>query len=116
MIQKLSQSSGNVVGFAVRGKMVEEDYELLETEMKSLIREHGQIRLLCSVEDMSGFDLDVADDELRMSHYLGDMERVAMVSDSRFYEWALSVWNVVTDVEIRHFEPGEEAQAWAWLK
>ena len=84
--------------------------------MKSLVAQHGKLNMLFSLEDMSGIDLDALDDDLRMAHYLEDMERVAVVSDSRFYEWIVSAGDAVTGVEIQHFEPGQEAAAWAWLK
>lgn len=116
MIQKLPQSSGNVIGFAVRGDVNEEDYTLFDSEMKSLIAQHGKVNMLISLKDMSGIDLDALDDDLRMSKYLSDVERTAVVSDSRFYDWMTSAGNAIMGVEMRRFEPGQEEQAWAWLR
>ena len=116
MIQKLPQSSGNVVGFAARGSFSREDYQVIDSEVKLLLEQYNSVNLLFNAEEMAGVDLTALDSDLRMMQFMGDVAHAAVVSDSRFYEWMLPVADAVMDSEMRHFEPGQEAQAWAWLK
>jgi len=116
MLQKLPQSEGNVVGYAVQGKLREEDYELLDNDIRTLTQQYDQIRLLLDLKGMSGYDLNALDDDLRMTRYLDNFERMAIVSDNRLFDWMAAATDAVTGLDVRHFEVDEEQLAWNWLK
>lgn len=116
MLQKLAQSEGNVVGYAVRGKLREEDYELLDNDIRALTQQYDQLRLLLNLEEMSGYDVNALDEDLRMTRYLDHFERMALVSDNRLFDWMTSATDAMTGTDVRHFEVGEEQLAWNWLQ
>lgn len=116
MIKKLSQGEGRVLGYAVKDQITEKDLQLIDNDIDAAVDRHGKIRVLVNYEDLSGVDLDIIDDDLRLMRYMDDIERFAVVSDNRLYSWVTSASDVVTDTDIRHFEPGEEKLAWEWLK
>ncbi len=116
MLQKLPQSNGKVLAYAIRGNISEEDLRMVDSEIQTTVQRHGQVRLLVNYEDLSGFDLDALDEDLRLARHLGNIERYAVVSDNRLYDWVTSGYDAVSDIDMRHFKPGDEALAWAWLK
>lgn len=116
MIQKLSQSEGNVLGYAVKEQVTEADLQMIDNDVEAAAAEHGKIRVLVNYEDLAGVELDIVDDDIRMMRHMDEIERFAVVSDNRLYSWITSASDMVTDTDIRHFEPGEEKLAWEWLK
>ena len=46
MLEKLSQSSGNAVGFKVTGRLTKEDLATLTADVEALVQREGTIRLL----------------------------------------------------------------------
>jgi hypothetical protein len=45
MIRRLEESSDNVLGWEVTGKVTEEEVRTLSEEFKAAIAEHGKVRL-----------------------------------------------------------------------
>lgn len=116
MIQKLSKSEDNVLGYAVKDQVTEEDLQMIEGDIRRTVSRHGKIRMLVNYEDLSGVDLDALDEDMRLMRYMDSIDRFAVVSDSRLYAWMTTAGDAVTETEIRHFEPGEEKLAWEWLR
>ena len=51
MIQKLDQSSGNVIGYKISGTVSKSDYQELVPEVESLVQQEGNIRLLLDLTE-----------------------------------------------------------------
>lgn len=117
MIEKLPKSHGNIIGYSAGGQISEEDLERVDTELESLTKHYDKIRLLINYEDLSGIDLDALDEDLRMARFMDRIERLAVVSDQRIYDWVSSAYDkVTTDMDIRQFNSDELPRAWDWLE
>ena len=46
MIEKLGESSGNILGYSVKGVVKVSDYEKLVPEVESLVEKEGHLRML----------------------------------------------------------------------
>ncbi len=57
MVEKLPQSSGNVLGFKLSGKLHDEDYKHLVPVAEEAIQAHGKVRLVAHPTDFHGWDL-----------------------------------------------------------
>ncbi|MCJ7443618.1 MAG: STAS/SEC14 domain-containing protein [Methanotrichaceae archaeon] len=51
MMEKLAESSGNVVGYKAIGKITASDYMKLGPEVKALVEKEGNIRMLFDLTD-----------------------------------------------------------------
>lgn len=116
MIEKLPKSSSNVLGYAVKGTLREADYGRMEADMETAVSQHPTVRLLFKMVDMESFDLEAIDDDFKFGmKYLDKIERMALVTDKKLFDLLSSTMNHLTKTKIRHFEPSQEAEAWAWL-
>lgn len=116
MIKKLPQSQDNIIGFAIIGELTEEDYEMMDAEMARVIDAHGSVRLLYTFDQMDGFELSAAEDDARIGFkYLDNIERMAVVSDQKLFDWLTSAADFATGTELRHFSTDKKDTAWAWL-
>ena len=65
MIEKLAESSGNVIGFKCIGAITASDYKKMVPEVKALVEKEGNIRLLF---DLSEFKWE------KMEAWLADLK------------------------------------------
>jgi hypothetical protein len=57
VIEKLPESSGNILGFRIRGKLTEADYrDFLDPEMEKAMKEYPKIRVVWFMEGFLGLD------------------------------------------------------------
>lgn len=118
MIEKLPGSEGNVVGFEVKGKLRHEDYEkLLIPEVDGLIEEHGKVRILTKVGKLEGVELRAAWDDFcfGIKHY-SDIDRMALVADEDWAEWATTLAKPFVGGEVKFYRVAQMEEAWEWLK
>jgi hypothetical protein len=57
MIRRLEESSGNVLGWEVAGKVTEEEVRTLSEEFKAAIAEHGKVRVLIRMRRLPRMEL-----------------------------------------------------------
>lgn len=118
MIEILPESTENVIGFKISGKLTGEDYDHLVPKVDQAIAKHGKINLLVLIEDFDGkFDFDAAKADFHFgTHQYRQVERAAFVSDKRWMEWIVKILDPFTRrVEEKLFEPQQLDEAWAWV-
>lgn len=57
MLQKMSESSGNIIGFQVSDHVTKEDYATLMPEVQALVDHEGSIGLLLDLEQFKWEDV-----------------------------------------------------------
>lgn len=120
MITKLPESSANIVGFRVQGKLADEDYQQrLLPPIEEAISANQKIRLLFQMENFEGWTAHGAwDDFINWPKFMS-VERMAVVVDQNWQEfmtWLFRVASSLTHMEIRFFRTTEMAEAWEWLR
>jgi hypothetical protein len=117
MIEKLKESSGNVVGFRMTGKLTDADYKAMEPEFEKTIEKFGKIRLLWHLEEFKGWEAKaVWDDYEYWRKYGKNMELVAMVGNKRWEDWMAKLAKLFMKGEVKYFDESQLDDAWAWVR
>src|ERR671913_673766 len=91
MIRRLEESSDNVLGWEVTGKVTEEEVRTLSEEFKAAIAEHGKVRVLVRMRRIPRMGLGAWVEDFKLTPYAKDVERYAIVSDSNLFEWTSKI-------------------------
>ena len=116
MIRRLEESSGNVLGWEVTGKVTEEEVRTLSEEFKAAIAKHGKVRVLVRMRRIPRMGLGAWVEDFKLTPYAKDVERYAIVSDTNFSEWASKIAEAFIGGEVRRFEDSRYAEAWRWVR
>lgn len=117
MFEKLAESSGNVVGYKIVGKVEASDIEKLEPEVRALVEKEGTIRLLF---DMSGYEGETVKGMIadwRFGRGLQNkITKMAVVGDTTWEKLLTRLAQVIYATEARFFLSSDIGKAWAWLR
>jgi SpoIIAA-like len=115
-IQLSEEAGGKVLVVHVTGKLVKSDYEQLVPEFERLVRQHGKLRLLFDMAGFHGWDVSAAwqDFKLGMQHF-SDIERLAMVGETRWQQGMAIFCKPFTGASVRYFDHVDAAKARQWL-
>ena len=116
MLKKLDEGPGNVLGYEVKGKLTQKEFEALSVEIKATVAEHGRIRLLLRMNEIPKMELGALAEDLKLVPYANDLERYAIVSDSTPVEWAEKLGDIFVSGEVKHFEDSQYEEAWRWVQ
>jgi hypothetical protein len=117
MITPLQTDSPHIIGFALSGKLHDEDYRIFVPAVEAALAGRDKLSLFARFEDFHGWDLHAAWDDFKfgVKHYAG-FERIALVGDRRWEEWMAAFCKPFTRAEVRYFNADEAEAAWAWLR
>ncbi|HII07434.1 MAG TPA: STAS/SEC14 domain-containing protein [Methanotrichaceae archaeon] len=116
MLEKLKESSGNVVGFQMTGKLTDFDYKAMEPEFEKTIEKYGKIRLLWHLEDFHGWEPKaIWDDYEYWRKYGKNMEMVAIVGNKQWEDWMAKLAKLFLK-GTKYFDESQLEDAWAWLR
>lgn len=117
MLQKLDESTGNVVGFKAIGTIKPADYDELIPKFEALIEREGTVRVLM---DMSEFKSEAPSawmDDLRFGHeFHKKIVKLAVVGDKRWEKWMTSFCDPFYAQEAKFFHTDDMIAAWDWLR
>jgi hypothetical protein len=117
MLEKLSESSGSVVGYKVQGKVTAADYRQLDPEVQALVDKYDSVCLLLDLQEFGGEEVKAWLPDFKFSHRFHDkVTRMAIVGDKRWEEWLASLAGAFYAHEAKFFHPEESGKAWAWLR
>jgi hypothetical protein len=104
MLEKMSQSSGNVLGYKVIGKLTKEDYATVAADIEALGQQESSIGLLLDLEAFEGEEIEARGAELSFrGDYQERIAKLAIVGDRLNYTR-----------ELRFFPTDEREAAWEW--
>jgi hypothetical protein len=119
MIEVLPESQGNLLGVRAWGKITARDYEeVLIPRLDAVIREHGQVRFLCLIDDdLQGMELGAMWDDTKYGlKHRKDFEKMALVAPARWMEVVMKLFSPLLRGELRTFPRSQLQEAWEWLK
>lgn len=115
MIEQLDSGSENILGFRMSGKLHDEDYKHFVPIVDEAVKQQGKIRFLAQFHDFHGWDMHaVWDDTKFATKHMNDIERIALVGETKWQEWMAKVCKPFTKAKIEYFTDLDAA--WAWLK
>ena len=115
-IRLTEESGGKVLVIQVRGTLVKADYAQFEPAFERLVQAHGPLRLLFDMTDFQGWEASAMWEDAKFgAHHFGDIERLAMVGETRWQHGMAILCKPFTKATVRYFDHADAAQARAWL-
>ncbi len=107
---------GKMMEVCATGKFEKKDYELFVPAAEELIKEHGKIRVLFVMHDFHGWTAGAVWEDLKFDlKHFNDIERLAIVGESK-WEKGMSVFcRPFTTAKIKYFDSSELEQARKWI-
>lgn len=111
------EAGGRIARVAISGKLEKEDYELFAPELERLIQQHGKIRLLVEFIEFEGWSTLAAWEDIKfdISHF-SDIERLAILGESRWEKGMAIFCKPFTRAEVRYFERSDIDEADRWIR
>ncbi|MBZ0093616.1 MAG: SpoIIAA family protein [Burkholderiales bacterium] len=107
------EHKGDLVIAAVFGEFTLTDFKEFEEAILYKFKFHGKPALLLDLHDMADFTLDVVWEDIKFGREHGnDFAKIAVVSDSRWVDWAAWLSKTFLDSEIQVFEDINLAEDW----
>ena len=108
---------GKIVEVHATGKLEKSDYESFDPEVERLIEKHGKTRVLFVMRDFHGWTTGGLWEDIKFdaSHFK-DIERLALVGDSKWEEWMASFCKPFTTAKIKYFPTDKLSDARDWIR
>jgi len=115
-IHLVEEYGGTLLGVHVSGKLTREDYEQFVPEFERLVRQHGKLSVLFDMVGFHGWEAGALweDTKFAIKHF-ADIERLAMVGETRWQHGMATFCKPFTKATIRYFEHADAAEARKWL-
>ena len=111
------KNGGKVLEVGLSGKLVKEDYDASVPAAERLVKQHGKIRMLVEMHDFHGWTAGALWEDTKFAlHHFRDIERLAMVGETKWQEGMTVFCKPFTMAQIRYFERTAIDKARQWLK
>jgi SpoIIAA-like len=109
-------NSGRVMEVHISGKLKVEDYDQFVPAVERLFKQHGKIRLLVEMHDFHGWTAGALWQDIKFDvRHFNDIERIAMVGESK-WEHGMSIFcKPFTAAKIRYYDHAAIDEARGWL-
>lgn len=106
-----------VVAIQIIGTLGKKDVEVLDSQLDLQVEQHGTIRLLVELVDFKGLTPGAAweDAKLAFEHFR-DIERIAVVGESRWEKEMTHLAKLFTAAEVRYFDVERRDAAESWIR
>ena len=118
MAISLEESNGgkNLEVF-LTGKLVKEDYDIFVPAVERLVRQHGKIRMLMVMHDFHGWTGGALWEDTKFAaHHFNDLERLAVVGETRWQQGMAAFCKPFTAATVRYFDQTALSEARAWIE
>lgn len=110
------EAGGKILRLELTGKLERSDYERFTPAVERVVAAHGKVRMLVRLRDFHGWTAGALWDDLKFDwkHY-SDIERLALVGESRWHQGMAVFCKPFTTATVRYFDEAEAAAADAWI-
>ena len=117
MLEKLSESSGNILGYKAIGKITKDDYTILTADVENLLQQEGGIGLLLDLESLKGEEFKAWGDDLKFGRdFRKKIDKMAIIGNKRWQKWMTVIVDPFFAREAKFFATDERDAAWEWLQ
>ena len=115
-VQLAEPRQDNVVVVKVNGQLDGKDYDTFVPAIEAMLQKHGRIRILLQMHDFHGWNASALWEDIKFDwkHY-SDIERIAMVGNSKWEQGMAIFCRPFTRAKIRYFPESEREQALSWI-
>lgn len=106
----------NLLKFTIADKLAKADYAGVVPILEAKVQRWGKVNVYLEIGEMDAMTLPALWEEAKQDiKHFADFNRAAVVSDESFLLKAASaVAGTVTPAEVKHFAPGQQAEALQW--
>ncbi len=116
-VRLTEKSGGKLLEVQLSGKLVKEDYASFVPAVERLVREHGKIRVLVDMHDFHGWTAGAAWEDIKFdAKHFNDIERLAMVGETKWEHGMATFCKPFTRATIRYFDRAKHNEANSWLE
>lgn len=109
-------SSGKQLHVKATGKLTKQAYETFAPLVDQLIQEHGKLRILFEMRDFHGWTAGALWEDIKFDFkHWKDIERLAIVGESKWEEGMAVFCKPFTSAKIRYFDHAKLDEAKSWL-
>ena len=119
MIAIMQETEGKILVVKATERLTSQDYEtVFIPQLQQLIEKFGKIRVLLYLADnFTGWELGAAwDDAVFGIKHRHDFEKIAVVGDHKWVEWATKIGAYLVDGQVATYPSVEFQEAVAWVK
>ena len=116
-LQLTEKQGGRILEVQVQGKLTKEDYETFVPEIERLLEAHGKVRILFSMHDFHGWSAGALWEDTKFGvHHFRDIERLAVVGETKWEKGMALFCKPFTTAEVRYFDRSQLVEARDWLE
>jgi len=116
MAVALKEGPGNILEVQLSGKLTHDDYREFVPATERLIEEHGKVRILMVMHDFHGWEMAALWDDLKFDvRHFRDIERLAMVGETKWEKGMAAFCKPFTTAKIQYFDHAKTDEARAWI-
>ena len=116
MLTLNEEAGGKILSVKISGKLTKEDYQRFVPDVERLIKDHGKLRILLEMHDFHGWTAGALWEDMKfdLKHWR-DIERLAIVGESRWQEGMATFCKPFTTAKIKYFDHSQLDAARAWV-
>ncbi len=109
-------AEGNTVSVKVTGKLTKAFYEAFLPTVEELIAASGKVRILFQMHDFHGWTAGALWEDVKFdARHWKDIERLAIVGESKWQEGMAAFCKPFTSATIQYFDQERLAEAREWI-
>lgn len=109
-------SAGKILHVRAEGKLTKESYETFVPLVDQLVQEHGKLRILFEMHNFHGWTAGAMWEDMKFDFkHWKDIERLAVVGESKWEEGMATFCKPFTSAKIKYFDHTKLAEAQSWL-
>lgn len=114
---KMEVISGNAVKIKAPEKLKAGDFLQIAPQINSLIKQHGQIRLLIDASEFSGWESIAAFENHAgfIKSHQQRVERIAVIAAHDWQYWLVGAVRIFLHPEVRAYNKSDENEALQWI-
>jgi len=120
MIKELPQSKDPVLGFEVTGKVSVEEEQNLISRVEGALKKHDKVSALVVLGEKASWGVKAGIQDLKwLLTHMDDLDRIAIVSDSKVWEWLIKIdskFAKMAGIKEKHFETDDLDDAWELVR
>jgi hypothetical protein len=110
------EAGGRILLLTLSGTLTKDDYALFTPEVERAAKQYGKLRVLVRMTDFHGWTLGAVWEDVKFDlHYFTNIERLALVGDTRWEAGMAVFCKPFTTAKIRYFDASKADAAAAWI-
>lgn len=115
-VEIIESANTNLMEVHLTGKLVKEDYANFVPAVEQWLKEHGKIRMLVEMHDFHGWTGAAVWEDVKFDvKHFNDIERLAVVGESKWHHGMAVFCKPFTTAKVRYFDHNQMEDARRWL-